>query len=118
MIHAPLLFHPGTNISYSSVALNVLGDIVETIVGTTLGEYCKTHIFEPLGMNDTTLGVRADRQKSREVCLNLAGAQLHNDIPPAPHPFDLIALPVALFSFKRSNSAEKTSRQPWWLDLN
>ena len=82
MIHAPLLFHPGTNISYSSVALNVLGDIVQTIVGTTLGEYCKTYIFEPLGMNDTTLGISADRQKSREVCLNLAGAH-DNDIPPA-----------------------------------
>lgn len=72
MIHAPLLFRPGTNISYSSVALNVLGDIVECVAGTTLGEYVKTHIFEPLGMRDTTLGIAADRQKNREVCLNLA----------------------------------------------
>jgi beta-lactamase class C len=73
MIHAPLLFPPATNISYSSVALNVLGDIVESITGTTLGLYLKQHIFEPLGMKDTTLGIAADRQKAREVCLNLAG---------------------------------------------
>jgi CubicO group peptidase (beta-lactamase class C family) len=51
----------------------VLGDIVESITGTTLGLYLKQHIFEPLGMKDTTLGIAADRQKAREVCLNLAG---------------------------------------------
>lgn len=73
MIHAPLLFAPGTDISYSSVALNVLGDIVESIAETSLGEFVKHNIFEPLGMADTQLGIGADREKHREVCLNLAG---------------------------------------------
>jgi CubicO group peptidase (beta-lactamase class C family) len=73
MIHAPLLFTPGTDISYSSVALNVLGDIVESIAETSLGEFVKANIFSPLGMADTQLGIGADRNKSREVCLNLAG---------------------------------------------
>jgi CubicO group peptidase (beta-lactamase class C family) len=43
----------------------------QSIAGTTLGEHLKRHIFEPLGMHDTTLGVTRDRQKEREVCLNL-----------------------------------------------
>ena len=45
----------------------MLGDIVESITGTTLGLYLKQHIFEPLGMKDTTLGIASDRQKPREV---------------------------------------------------
>ena len=73
MVRAPLLFAPGTNISYSSVALNVLGDIIEALNGgVPLPVQLKQRIFEPLGLRDTTLGIAADRQKPREVCLNLA----------------------------------------------
>jgi CubicO group peptidase (beta-lactamase class C family) len=51
----PLLFQPGAEWAYSR-ATDVLGRVVEVISGKTLGEFFADHIFEPLGMSDTTFG--------------------------------------------------------------
>ena len=64
-----LEFEPGTNISYQSVGLLLLGEVVQRVSGLSLPEYLDLHVFKVLGMNDTTLGAR--RQQHREAKSNL-----------------------------------------------
>lgn len=52
----PLLFEPGERYNYG-LSHDVLGGIVELISGMKLGDYMKKHIFEPLGMKDTTFDI-------------------------------------------------------------
>lgn len=49
----PLVNHPGTAWRYS-MATDVLGYLVEVIAGMPLDTYLQKHIFEPLGMVDTS----------------------------------------------------------------
>ena len=50
-------FVPGTDIQYQSCGMALLGEIVERIEGISLPEFLRREIFQPLGMNDTSLGV-------------------------------------------------------------
>ncbi|GIV78457.1 MAG: serine hydrolase [Litorilinea sp.] len=50
-------FPPGTDIQYQSCGIAMLGAIVERITDTPLPEFLRREIFEPLGMNDTSLGL-------------------------------------------------------------
>jgi CubicO group peptidase (beta-lactamase class C family) len=52
----PLLFAPGTRVSYQSMGTAMLGEIVHQVSGKTLPEFLRKEIFEPLGMADTSLG--------------------------------------------------------------
>jgi CubicO group peptidase (beta-lactamase class C family) len=56
----PLLFAPGTRISYQSMGTAMVGEIVERISGMPLREFCAKEIFAPLGMEGTSLGIRDD----------------------------------------------------------
>ncbi len=56
----PLEFSPGTSWNYS-VSTDVLGYLVEVISGQSFDAYLRDHIFEPLGMNDTSFTISADR---------------------------------------------------------
>jgi CubicO group peptidase (beta-lactamase class C family) len=49
----PLEFEPGEGWKYS-VAHDVLGALVEVLSGEKFENYVKTHIFEPLGMSNST----------------------------------------------------------------
>ncbi len=49
----PLEFSPGTRWNYS-VSTDVLGHLIEVISGQKLDEYLREHVFEPLGMRDTS----------------------------------------------------------------
>ena len=48
----PLDFSPGTAWNYS-VSIDVLGYLVEKLSGVSFGEFLRTRLFKPLGMNDT-----------------------------------------------------------------
>jgi CubicO group peptidase (beta-lactamase class C family) len=48
----PLEFSPGTAWNYS-VSIDVMGYLVEKLSGMRFGEFLRTRLFEPLGMNDT-----------------------------------------------------------------
>ncbi|MCL4133474.1 UNVERIFIED_CONTAM: hypothetical protein GTU68_050818 [Idotea baltica] len=48
----PLHHHPGERYTYSE-GLDVLGYLVEILSGMPFDEYLRTHIFDPLGMDDT-----------------------------------------------------------------
>ncbi|MEM7554185.1 MAG: serine hydrolase domain-containing protein, partial [Cyanobacteria bacterium P01_A01_bin.84] len=49
----PLEFEPGERLEYSNSGYVVLTKIIETISGQSYPEYLQSHIFEPLGMNDS-----------------------------------------------------------------
>jgi CubicO group peptidase (beta-lactamase class C family) len=48
----PLEFSPGTAWNYS-VAIDVMGYLVQQLSGMSFGEFLRTRLFEPLGMKDT-----------------------------------------------------------------
>lgn len=48
----PLHHHPGENFTYSE-GLDVLGYFIEVVSGMPFDEFLRTHIFDPLGMDDT-----------------------------------------------------------------
>jgi CubicO group peptidase (beta-lactamase class C family) len=48
----PLEFSPGTQWNYS-VAIDVMGYLVQKLSGMSFGEFLRTRLFEPLGMVDT-----------------------------------------------------------------
>src|SRR6202140_525408 len=54
----PLDFSPGTAWNYS-VSIGVRGYLVEKLSGISFGEFLRTRLFEPLGMNDTAFYVPA-----------------------------------------------------------
>jgi CubicO group peptidase (beta-lactamase class C family) len=52
----PLLFAPGTRVSYQSMGTLMLAEIVHQITGKTAAEFLRQEVFKPLGMDDTSLG--------------------------------------------------------------
>jgi CubicO group peptidase (beta-lactamase class C family) len=52
----PLLFPPGTKVSYQSMGTAMLAEIVHQISGKALPEFLRKEVFDPLGMADTSLG--------------------------------------------------------------
>lgn len=60
-----LFFQPGSRWLYS-IAIDVLGRIIEVASGMPLDQFMETRIFQPLGMKDTGFHVHAG-QKSRFV---------------------------------------------------
>jgi len=59
-----LEFTPGTQCSYHpSSSWMILGEIVRRIDGRPLRKYLKEEVFNPLGMNETSLGLSEERIK-------------------------------------------------------
>lgn len=54
----PLAFQPGTRWEYS-VAIDILGRVVEVVSGRSLAEFFEQEIFAPLGMTETGFSVPA-----------------------------------------------------------
>jgi CubicO group peptidase (beta-lactamase class C family) len=63
----PLDFSPGTAWNYS-VSIDVLGYLVEKLSGMSFGEFLRTRLFEPLGMNDTAFYVPSDKTERFTSC--------------------------------------------------
>jgi CubicO group peptidase (beta-lactamase class C family) len=55
----PLVFQPGSEWNYG-VSTDVLGRLVEVLSGQPLDEFLEQRIFTPLGMRDTSFGLRPD----------------------------------------------------------
>jgi len=69
----PLDFQPGSQWRYSALAgIDTLGRVVEVASGQTFDQYLKQHIFDPLGMKDTSFVPTEDRLK-RVVTLYRTG---------------------------------------------
>lgn len=50
---APLWKPPGTEMSYCNYGYNLMGEIIRRVSGTSLDDFARERIFEPLGMKDT-----------------------------------------------------------------
>ena len=59
-----LVADPGTAFAYTNRGFATLGQIVQDVSGKSLDRYLREHIFEPLGMADTSV-LRSERVKSR-----------------------------------------------------
>jgi CubicO group peptidase (beta-lactamase class C family) len=81
-LRVPLLFDPGTNWEYG-IGIDLAGKVVEAVSGETLESYFQQHIFEPLGMRDTSFVLRDDMVR-RLVGTHARGA----DGKPAPIAFE------------------------------
>ncbi len=68
----PLDFSPGTAWNYS-VAIDVLGYLVEKLSGMSFGEFLRRRLFEPLGMNDTAFHVAPDKIERFTSCYQPEG---------------------------------------------
>ncbi len=69
----PLDFSPGTAWNYS-VAIDVLGYLVEKLSGVSFGEFLRTRLFEPLGMHDTAFHIDPDKVERFSSCYQPEGA--------------------------------------------
>ena len=49
---------PGTQYSYSNIGYSLIGYLVERIARQDFSQYCKQHIFDPLGMKNTAWHLR------------------------------------------------------------
>lgn len=71
MIHnlaaLPLEFSPGTAWNYS-VAIDVLGYLVQKLSGQSFGAFLRSRLFEPLGMHDTAFWCPADKLGRLTTC--------------------------------------------------
>jgi CubicO group peptidase (beta-lactamase class C family) len=72
----PLDFSPGTAWNYS-VAIDVLGYLVEKLSGMSFGEFLRIRLFEPLGMNDTAFYVPSEKTDRFTCCYQPEG---HNGL--------------------------------------
>src|SRR3954468_17053426 len=63
----PLEFSPGTAWNYS-VSIDVMGYLVDKLSGVRFGEFLRTRLFEPLGMNDTAFHVPEDKTDRFTSC--------------------------------------------------
>jgi CubicO group peptidase (beta-lactamase class C family) len=59
-----LVAEPGTRFRYTDHGPTALGQLVEDVTGEPFAGYLRRHVFEPLGMTDSTL-VRAEVDRAR-----------------------------------------------------
>ncbi len=58
----PLLFPSGTRVSYQSMGILMLAEIVHQVAGMTVADFLAKEVFGPLGMSDTSLGWQPARR--------------------------------------------------------
>lgn len=54
ILHTPLAYPTGTNVTYSCMGYITLGKIIEKVTGMPLNEAAKQYVFDPLGMTSTS----------------------------------------------------------------
>lgn len=74
----PLLFPPGTKVSYQSMGIAMLAEIVHQVTGKALPEFLRKEVFDPLGMKDTSLGWQPEK-KDRIAALRLETEMVRTD---------------------------------------
>src|ERR1700691_2098949 len=88
----PLLSDPGDKWNYSASTF-VLGMIVEKVTGASLEAWYQQHIFQPLGMVDTSYAVPADKQSR----VPTQYSRIDGALKPQPWTPPLPATPTAPF---------------------
>lgn len=81
----PLAYHPGKAWRYS-VAIDVLGRLIEVVSGLALDEFLRSRIFYPLGMLDTGFSVPDEKLSRLAVVYEPAKKGGIQPIKPQPFP--------------------------------
>lgn len=76
--HCEMQFEPGTHVSYQSMGTALLAEVVHQVSGQNLGSFLKSEVFEPLGMNNTRLGVSGD-EAQKIVRMQITSQQAATD---------------------------------------
>ncbi|MFI5896187.1 serine hydrolase domain-containing protein [Actinoplanes sp. NPDC051513] len=84
--HGPL-FAPGTALAYSNTNYVLLGMIVESITGRSIGDELRRRLFVPLGLHHTSYPTSSD----------IAGPHVHGYGVEEPPPVEFTALSPTLF---------------------
>ena len=72
-----LLFDPGAGYSYSDTGYDILADVIHKVSGELFADYCKRHIFIPLGMTHSTFRLsEVDPNQLAQAYMLDAGGQL------------------------------------------
>ncbi len=73
-LHTPLLFSPGTKVSYQSMGILLAAEILERVSGQKLDAFLQKEIFAPLGMRHSSMGLGRSRlEDTVQVDLPQAG---------------------------------------------
>jgi CubicO group peptidase (beta-lactamase class C family) len=64
----PLLFQPGTKVSYQSMGILLASEIAQRITGIPFRQFLRREVFLPLGMRDTSLGLGGRRIEDTAQC--------------------------------------------------
>src|SRR5262249_19318911 len=83
----PLLFQPGTRWHYS-LAVDVLGHVIQVAADMPLADFLKERMFKPLGMTDTDFYVPAE--KANRLAQIYDSEALYNPRPIDPEKVMLI----------------------------
>ncbi|MBI3665395.1 MAG: beta-lactamase family protein [Acidobacteria bacterium] len=67
-LRAPLLFPPGTRVSYQSMGILLAAEIVEHLAGERLNSFLEREVFTPLGMRSSSLGLRGRQIEETVQC--------------------------------------------------
>jgi CubicO group peptidase (beta-lactamase class C family) len=59
----PLRTQPGTQYHYSNAGMNTIGRVIEVASGMSYDKFLQTHLFDPLGMTETTFWPTPDQVK-------------------------------------------------------
>ncbi|WP_028596608.1 serine hydrolase domain-containing protein [Paenibacillus assamensis] len=57
LLNQPLNREPGSSYEYATINYDILGLIIEKVTGQSYETYMQQHILQPLGMNDSKVGV-------------------------------------------------------------
>ena len=80
----PFIFDPGANYQYS-LALDIIGGLVELVSGKKLSAYMKENIFDPLGMKNTSFGLtdsKLERLATQYAYENKKAVEIPKDYNP------------------------------------
>jgi len=66
--HTPLLFPPGTKVSYQSMGILLAAEIVQRITRIPFRDFLRREVFLPLGMRETSLGLGGRRIEDTAQC--------------------------------------------------
>jgi CubicO group peptidase (beta-lactamase class C family) len=78
VIQLPLRFTPGSQVSYQSMGIAMLAEVVSRVTGCALAEFLRNEVFQPLGMTETSLGWRPET-KDRIAAVRLEAEQEGTD---------------------------------------
>lgn len=97
-ITTPLRFAPGQAWAYGT-GLDWAGQILEAVTGTTLGRYMRRHVFDPLGMRDSSFRPPPHAAaRTPDNVVRTAAMALRTGAPPTPETHELDAGGAGLFT--------------------